>query len=89
MVREAVHAGGARLLFSDSAFRVPSGNGALERVDQLNDGGEDRAVIGGKRGGVAWLHVCPLAEAAHRRADVAVEQRYSWSRGPIATPGIL
>jgi hypothetical protein len=31
------------------------GNGALERSNQLGNGGEDRAVAGGERGGVAGI----------------------------------
>ena len=33
----------------------PLGNGALERFNQLGNGGEDRAVVGGERGGVAGI----------------------------------
>jgi hypothetical protein len=36
-------------IFALGVFRS-LGNGALERLDQLGDGGEDRAVIGGERG---------------------------------------
>jgi hypothetical protein len=34
-----------RASFFRSAFSVPSGHGAFERLEQLGDGGEDRAVV--------------------------------------------
>jgi hypothetical protein len=47
--RGAVQLKAQRFLFQLCILRS-FGNGALERLDQLGDGGEDRSVVGGKRG---------------------------------------